>query len=69
MDATIDPPLRDVDKPFLVSIENLYNIEGRGTVATGTVEQGKVKVGAEVEICGYGKKIKTVVTGVETFNK
>lgn len=69
MDNTIEPPQREVDKPFLLSIESLYNIEGRGTVATGTIESGKIKQGTEVELCGHGKKIKTVVTGVETFNK
>lgn len=45
MDETIEPPQRQVDKPFMLSIETLFNIEGRGTVATGTVEQGKVKIG------------------------
>lgn len=65
-------PQRMVDKPFLMAIEALYNISGRGTVATGVVEQGKVKVGDEVEIVGMredNKKIKGVVTGIETFHK
>ncbi len=69
MDENITLPERDVDKPFLMSVESVYNIEGRGAVATGTVESGKVKVGKEIEICKSGKKIKSTVTGIETFRK
>jgi elongation factor Tu len=70
MDNKIPIPKRDIDKPFLMSIESTYNIEGRGTVATGTVEQGRVKAGEEIEIVGYEKKArKTIATGIETFNK
>lgn len=69
MDDTIILPERDVDKPFLMSVESVYNIEGRGAVATGTVESGKVKVGKDIEISKAGKKIKSIVTGIETFRK
>lgn len=70
MDDNIKVPKRDVDKPFVLSIEGTYQIAGRGTVVTGTVDSGKVKVGDEVEIIGYSNKVhKTVVTGVETFKK
>src|ERR671929_39106 len=63
-------PTRDLDKPFLMPIEDVFTITGRGTVVTGRVEQGKVKVGDEVEIVGIHDKVeKTVVTGVEMFNK
>jgi len=65
-------PQRQTDKPFLMAIEGVYNILGRGTVATGVVEQGKVKIGDEVEILGMtedGKKMKSVVTGIETYHK
>jgi elongation factor Tu len=73
--ATVDElpqPERQTDKPFLMAIEALYTISGRGTVATGVVEQGKVKIGDEVEVLGMqedAKKIKGVVTGIETFHK
>jgi len=61
---------RDIDKPFLMPIEDVFTITGRGTVVTGRIEQGQVKVGEEVEIVGiYPKTTKTVVTGVEMFNK
>ena len=70
MDNEIDPPIRDLDKPFLMSVESTYNIKGRGAVATGTVEQGKIKIGEEVEIVGYNPiNTKVSITGVETFNK
>ncbi|MEX0849521.1 MAG: elongation factor Tu [Candidatus Dependentiae bacterium] len=69
LDAYIPEPKRDVDKPFLMPIESVFSISGRGTVATGRIEQGIVKVGEEVEIIGLGKKIKSVVTGVEMFKK
>ena len=70
MDEDIPIPDRNVDKPFLMAIESTYNIEGRGTVVTGTIEQGKIKTGDEVEIVGYSKPVKkTGITGVETFKK
>ena len=69
MDDTIPIPERPIDKPFIMSIESTYNIEGRGTVVVGTIEQGKVKPGEEVEITGFGETTKSIVTGVETFKK
>ena len=69
IDSAIPEPKRDLDKPFLMPIEGVFSIEGRGTVATGRIEQGKVKVGEPVEIVGFGETIKTVVTGVEMFRK
>jgi elongation factor Tu len=69
MDEFIPEPLREVDKPFLMSIEDVFSITGRGTVVTGRVERGTVKVGDEIEIVGFGETKKTVVTGVEMFRK
>jgi len=70
MDTTIPEPTRDVDKPLLMSIESTFTIAGRGTVVTGTIESGKVKIGDEVDLVGYNKKIiKTTITGIETFRK
>ena len=69
VDAYIPTPVRAVDKPFLMSVEDVFSITGRGTVATGRVEQGKVKVGEEVERVGLGESKKFVVTGVEMFRK
>ncbi|MBX3409552.1 MAG: elongation factor Tu [Phycisphaeraceae bacterium] len=70
IDTFIPEPTREVDKPFLMSIEDVFSIKGRGTVATGRIERGVVKVGDTVEIVGLRKEIKTtVVTGVEMFNK
>ena len=70
IDANIPEPVRDVDKPFLMSVEDVFNIKGRGTVATGRVERGIVKVGDKVELVGIKDEIKeTTVTGVEMFNK
>jgi elongation factor Tu len=69
MDEFIPEPLREVDKPFLMSIEDVFSITGRGTVVTGRVDRGLVKVGDEVEIVGLGETRKTVVTGVEMFRK
>src|SRR5574344_916321 len=69
VDTWIPLPPRDVDKPFLMPIENIFSITGRGTVATGRIETGKVKVGDEVEILGLGEDKKSVVTGVEMFRK
>ena len=69
VDSYIPEPKRDVDKPFLMPVEDVFSISGRGTVATGRVERGKVKVGEEVEIVGIKATTKTVVTGVEMFRK
>src|SRR5438445_6839323 len=70
VDTYIPEPVRDVDKPFLMPIEDVFTITGRGTVVTGRIEQGKCKVGDEVEIVGIHEKIeKTVVTGLEMFQK
>jgi len=69
IDNYIPLPVRDVDKPFLMPIEDVFSISGRGTVATGRVERGKIKVGDEVEIVGFEPTKKTVVTGVEMFRK
>ena len=69
VDETIPLPARDVDKPFLMSVEDVFSITGRGTVATGRVEKGKVKVGENVEIIGIQDTRKSVVTGIEMFRK
>ncbi|MGB5890968.1 MAG: EF-Tu/IF-2/RF-3 family GTPase, partial [Thermoanaerobaculia bacterium] len=69
VDAYIPVPERDVDKPFLMPIEDIFSISGRGTVVTGRIERGVVKVGEEVEIVGIRPTAKTVVTGVEMFRK
>ena len=70
IDSYIPEPQREVDKPFLMAIEDVFSIEGRGTVATGRIERGVVKVGDEVEIVGFAPESrKTVCTGVEMFNK
>jgi elongation factor Tu len=69
IDAHIPEPVRDVEKPFLMPVEDVFSITGRGTVATGRIERGVVKVGDEVEIVGMGGNKKTVVTGVEMFRK
>lgn len=70
MDTYLPDPVRDTDKPFLLAVEDVFTISGRGTVATGRVERGKLKVGDEVEIVGLGKKpMKTTVTGIEMFKK
>jgi len=68
-DESIPEPVRDVDKPFLMPVEDVFSIKGRGTVATGRVERGVVKVQEEVEIIGFQDTRKTVVTGVEMFRK
>jgi elongation factor Tu len=69
VDSFIPTPERDIDKPFLMAVEDVFTITGRGTVATGRVERGKVKVSEEVEIVGIHDTRKTVVTGVEMFRK
>jgi elongation factor Tu len=69
LDEYVPLPKRDVDKPFLMPVEDVFSIQGRGTVATGRVERGRVKVGDEVEIVGLRPTTKTVVTGIEMFRK
>ncbi|HBG81315.1 TPA: elongation factor Tu [candidate division CPR2 bacterium] len=69
LDSYIPEPKRDIDKPFLMAVEDVFSIKGRGTVATGRIERGKVKVNEEVEIVGIHPTRKTVVTGVEMFRK
>ena len=69
IDSYIPEPERDVDKPFLMPVEDVFSITGRGTVGTGRVERGMIKVGDEVDIVGLGSDKKTVVTGVEMFRK
>jgi elongation factor Tu len=69
LDSEIPEPVRERDKPFLMAVEDVVSIKGRGTVATGRIERGIVHVNDEVEIVGFGKKDKTIVTGVEMFRK
>lgn len=69
VDTYIPTPDRDTDKPFIMSVEDVFTITGRGTVATGRVERGSVKLGEEVEIVGLGETRKTVITGIEMFRK
>jgi elongation factor Tu len=69
IDAYIPDPVRDIDKPFLMPIEDVFSISGRGTVVTGRVERGVVKISDEVEIVGFRPTFKTVCTGVEMFRK
>ena len=68
-DEWIPEPVRETDKPFLMPVEDVFSIEGRGTVVTGRIERGMVKINEEVEIVGLGETRKTVVTGIEMFNK
>jgi elongation factor Tu len=69
LDTFIPQPVREIDKPFLLPVEDVFSITGRGTVATGRIERGRVKVGEELELVGFGANKKTVVTGVEMFRK
>ena len=69
VDTYIPLPKRDVDKPFLMPVEDVFSITGRGTVGTGRIERGKVKVGEEIEVIGFSQHKKSVVTGVEMFRK
>jgi elongation factor Tu len=69
IDAYVPDPVRDIDKPFLMPIEDVFSISGRGTVVTGRVERGVIKVGEDVEIVGFKPTFKTVCTGVEMFRK
>jgi elongation factor Tu len=68
-DSSVSDPTRDVDKPFLMAVEDVFTITGRGTVATGRVERGKITPGVEVEIVGLGQAKKTVATSLEMFRK
>ena len=69
LDSHVPQPVREVDRPFLMPVEDVFSITGRGTVATGRIERGKIKVGEEVELVGLGASKKAVVTGVEMFRK
>ena len=69
LDSYIPQPKREVDKPFLMPVEDVFSITGRGTVATGRIERGQVKVGEEIQLVGFNAQKKTVVTGVEMFRK
>jgi elongation factor Tu len=69
VDTFIPDPVREIDKPFLLAVEDVFSITGRGTVATGRIERGQVKVGEEVEIVGLQETRKTIVTGVEMYQK
>ena len=69
VDEYIPTPVRDVDKPFAMPIEDIFSISGRGTVVTGRVERGRLKVGEEMEIVGFRPTVKRVVTGIEMFRK
>jgi elongation factor Tu len=69
LDANIPEPVRETDKPFLMPVEDVFSITGRGTVATGRIDRGKIKVGEEVALVGFGTAKKSIVTGVEMFRK
>ena len=69
LDSYIPDPVRETDKPFLMPIEDIFSIEGRGTVVTGRIERGEIKISDEIEIVGIRPTTKTVVTGIEMFNK
>jgi elongation factor Tu len=69
LDTYIPEPVREIDKPFALPVEDVFSITGRGTVATGRIERGIIKVGEEVELVGFGSTKKSVVTGVEMFRK
>src|SRR5207247_7260377 len=69
LDSYIPTPKREIDKPFLMPVEDVFSISGRGTVVTGRIERGIIKVGDEIEIVGIKPTTKTVCTGVEMFRK
>src|SRR5436853_2181796 len=69
LDSYIPQPVREIDKPFLLPVEDVFSITGRGTVATGRIDRGQIKVGEEVALIGFGSDKKSVVTGVEMFRK
>ena len=68
-DTWIQEPVRATDKPFLMPVEDVFSITGRGTVATGRIETGVVKVGDEVQVIGFGEEKKAVITGIEMFRQ
>ncbi len=68
-DTYIPEPQRAIDKPFLMPIEDVFSISGRGTVVTGRIERGIIKVGQEIEIVGFRRRMKTTITGIEMFRK
>jgi elongation factor Tu len=69
LDTYIKEPVREIDKPFLLPVEDVFSITGRGTVATGRIDRGQIKVGEEVALIGFGSDKKSIVTGVEMFRK
>jgi elongation factor Tu len=69
LDTYFPIPERDMDKPFLMPVEDIFSIEGRGTVVTGRIERGVIKVGEEIEVVGLKDTVKATVTGIEMFNK
>ena len=69
LDSFIPEPVREIDKPFLMPVEDVFSITGRGTVATGRIDRGKIKVGEEIALVGFGSEKRSVVTGVEMFRK
>ena len=69
VDTTIPTPERSLEEPFLLPVESVHSIPGRGTVITGRAQRGKVKIGSDLEIIGHGKTAKTKVSGIETFHK
>lgn len=69
IDTYIPTPIRDLDKPFLLPIESVYSVQGRGTVVTGRLERGKIKKGMECELIGFNKLLKTTITGIEMFHQ
>ncbi len=69
LDTYIPEPVREIDKPFIMPVEDVFSITGRGTVATGRIDRGKIKVGEEVALIGFGSDKKSIVTGVEAFRK
>jgi elongation factor Tu len=69
LDENVPEPVRDTDKPFLMPVEDVFSITGRGTVATGRIDRGRIKVGEEIALVGFGTAKKSIVTGVEMFRK
>jgi elongation factor Tu len=69
LDSFIPEPVREIDKPFIMPVEDVFSITGRGTVATGRIERGKIKVGEEISLIGFNSDKKSIVTGVEAFRK
>lgn len=69
VDSYIPNPVRELDKPFLLPVESVYSVTGRGTVVTGRLERGKIKKGMECEVIGYNKVVKSTITGIEMFHQ